>query len=468
MSGITGAAEIIQAQKPPPKKAPAAKAPPQGPVKALTAEIPDNFFGFSEATNNFKNSFFTGTKGRTERFNYKEPGSGISGIENPAKAFDILFGAPLLSEIAIEGDNADFLTSTTRAGGLISEGIRKGAFADASPEALKAADLNKQLRELQGAADRFLKDPVYLDAFAAAGITPEMLKDKATLDAIAPERKAAVLDMVARAKEAKNQRPKQGIAQSLGGFGGLIGPIIGGLVGGPIGAGLIGAAQSAFQPGGVLNDPFSVIKDTASAAGIGEFISTGNILGKNIIDPIATSGRFPGGTLVGFDKTPGGRLAPSLEPTGVTPPGGLGTPPIPDPPGKRGLGIPDLRPDPGASDRTDSGPPLVPPTFPGSPPAEVPPGTVTRDSDEETPPIFVPPTPDVSDPQVVPTTTTTGPTGASGGFGLDAGSLGLLRRGRAPIFGPSLLEPLVRQSGGDQALRKVAGQFPGMTEILGL
>lgn len=358
-------------------------------VSSFIPEIPTDFWGLSDTSSNWQNPYYDPSIDPTQyaRFDYNEPGSGIRTSGNLAAAFDQAFLAGIGEVNPLDlsgiGSAEDYLQNrqTGGLGGAFADSM-SSQYGDITPELEKALAINNKFDAAKSNYDLFLNDEYYQDAFRQLGIDPASIQNREDLDAIDPLMKASVWDVVGRTKQAQNQIPKSGILDSLPGqialgLAGLFNPYVaaglGAMAGGMSGeGGLLGAAKGALN-----------------GYGIGSFTNGFTQPGLATgIDPrdLPTPDFTPGGNPAWTGPPPGAPGAP----TNLPGPWGNGTIDLPDdfptgpsapndpPPPTQGGGIPPIS-IPGGSGDIDIGPVIDDST------PEIPP-------DNNTPPVYVPPT----------------------------------------------------------------------------
>lgn len=313
-------------------------------VQAFVPEIPEDYWGISDASRSWENPFFDESIDPTvyRRFDASEPGSGIATSGNLAASFDQAFLAGLGLVNPID------LGETGRTGDLLADrgtGGFGGAVADAetvdleiTPEMQRAIDLNKTHANAAKMYDTFLNDDYYKDAFEQLGFDPASIKSREDLDAIDPNMKGALYDVVQRTKQMQNQIPKSGILDSLPGkaalfLAGMINPYaavgLGALAGGTSGeGGVFNALKGAATGYGIGSIPGQGLSIPFTDIGTGPLVYNGVPTGVNPLDFVDgmkgtvapnAGGATPIGS-VGSIYTPGGNQNFVFEP-----PGGAGT-----------------------------------------------------------------------------------------------------------------------------------------------
>lgn len=383
---ISGMRNYIPPTQPAPAPLPFIAPPPYvAPQQTFTA--PPAYYNNLESQK-YVNPYYVGPKPEGagyERFDTTQKGSGVQNLPNPAVAFDNIVASRFTNPIPVDPN--------PRLGGYAQGGFNSFITDELrrqnpiTPEEQAVIDYNRELDlNKQRYRNYFESNPDAIGNLAGRGVDLNSIKSLADLDAIPYQLKGdafgSYVDDFERAKQFENQREPQGIADSLGGFGGLLAPAFGALVGGPLGGALFGGLV-----GGLDQGPFGALTGAASGYGFGNLLTNGitnPFTGTNYTGPIAYGGSgvpFPTGAY-----TPGGRDVldvggignpyqfPNLP--GVPQiPGGTQDPQIPNPWLPPLLTIPPLipsgTPPPGSEGPRDTTPPFIPipPITSGSPPA---------------------------------------------------------------------------------------------------
>lgn len=327
---ISGMRGYIPPTQPAPAPLPFIAPPPYvAPQQTFTA--PPAYYNNLESQK-YVNPYYVGPKPEGagyERFDTTQKGSGIQNLPNPAVAFDNIVASKFYSPVAIDPGIDSMRLGYAQSGGGFG-GILQSEMLNRTPRTPAEQAIVDYNRELdlnqQRYKNYFESNPDAIGNLAGRGIDLNSIKSLADLDAIPYQLKGdafgSYVDDFERAKQFENQREKQGISQSLGGFGGLLAPAFGALVGGPLGGALFGGLV-----GGIDQGPFGALTGAASGYGFGNLLTSGitnPFTGTNYTGPIAYGGSgvpFPTGAY-----TPGGRDVLDV--------GGIGNPyQFPDLPG---------------------------------------------------------------------------------------------------------------------------------------
>lgn len=314
------------------------------------------------------------------RFDYEQPGAGIQYDENPALAFDRMFGSQYIPRLeAGEGNISGLLSEYgLQSGGLGGAGVNNIVGDSVSPELQKVLDFNAGLDKYDNPKYTYAGlDDFYRDAFDAYGLDANSIGSLDALRGIDPSVKAGIINHVASSKQAQNQLPPQGILDSIPGkialglagaispLGGLgLGAFAGGLSGegGPLGA-LSGALQG-YGYGNILNNgipnPFGGpnVLDPVVFNGSGGIPPLGNGPAW-VLDHANTPPTFPGGIPdFQFPGLPPG-TGTAIDIINDTPPNSNNPPPLINIPPANNPGVPQIPG--GVNDAPVDDQPTIPP-----------------------------------------------------------------------------------------------------------